>query len=218
MCEMSTPDPIHSHPDIVDFYTKHLNEFGNSSKGMGWKDDHAQLIRFVQLARVISQKEKFSINDLGCGTGRFYHFLSEQGYASYQYYGYDMLDEMIDIAKRNLLPNISVSLKKITASENMTEADYTIASGVFNVKYDSDDTDWLNYIKHTLEDMNSKSKKGFAFNLLTAYSDKEFMQSYLYYADPLFFFDFCKRNFSKNVALLHDYFQYDFTILVRKDV
>ena len=64
--------------------------------------------------------------------------------------------------------------------------------------------------------MNSKSKHAFSFNLLTKYSDKEFMQDYLYYADPLFYFDYCKRNYSKNVALLHDYYQYDFTILVRK--
>ncbi|MBM3138043.1 MAG: class I SAM-dependent methyltransferase, partial [Chloroflexi bacterium] len=29
-------------------------------------------------------------------------------------------------------------------------------------------------------------------------------------------FDYCKVNFSKNVALLHDYKLYDFTIIVRK--
>ena len=34
----------------------------------------------------------------------------------------------------------------------------------------------------------------------------------------LFFFDFCKRNFSRNVALLHDYGLYDFTIIVRKNI
>ena len=64
--------------------------------------------------------------------------------------------------------------------------------------------------------MDRASQKGFAFNMLTIYSDKEYMKDNLYYSDPLFFFDFCKRNFSKNVALLHDYYEYDFTILVRK--
>jgi hypothetical protein len=43
------------------------------------------------------------------------------------------------------------------------------------------------------------------------------MRDDLYYADPLFLFDYCKRNFAKNVALLHDYRIYDFTIIVRKD-
>jgi hypothetical protein len=56
--------------------------------------------------------------------------------------------------------------------------------------------------------------------MLTKYSDAERMAGRpdLFYGDPLFFFDFCKRNFSRNVALLHDYGLYDFTIIVRKDI
>jgi hypothetical protein len=42
------------------------------------------------------------------------------------------------------------------------------------------------------------------------------MKPELYYADPLFMFDHCKKKFSKNVALLHDYEEFDFTIIVRK--
>jgi len=42
------------------------------------------------------------------------------------------------------------------------------------------------------------------------------MREDLYYADPCFIFDYCKRNFSRNVALLHDYELYEFTIIVRK--
>jgi hypothetical protein len=68
-----------------------------------------------------------------------------------------------------------------------------------------------------LHHFNELSRKGFASNFLTGYSDAEKMRADLYYADPLSLFDYCKRNFSKNVALLHDYRLYDFTILVRKD-
>ena len=39
---------------------------------------------------------------------------------------------------------------------------------------------------------------------------------YLYYADPGRLFDLCKRRYSRNIALLHDYGLYEFTILVRK--
>jgi len=42
------------------------------------------------------------------------------------------------------------------------------------------------------------------------------MKDDLYYADPCYFFDYCKKKFSKNIALLHDYGLYEFTILVRK--
>ena len=64
--------------------------------------------------------------------------------------------------------------------------------------------------------MNKKSEHGFSFNMLTSYSDKEYMRDDLYYGDSCHFFDFCKKNFSKNVSLLHDYNLYDFTIIVRK--
>ena len=94
--------------------------------------------------------------------------------------------------------------------------DYTIASGVFNMNLETTDEEWKNYVINTIGTMNKLSKKGFSFNMLTSYSDKEFMRDDLYYADPLFFFDYCKKNFSKNIALLHDYQLYDFTIVVRK--
>jgi hypothetical protein len=94
--------------------------------------------------------------------------------------------------------------------------DFVIASGIFNVKQQASDSEWNTYILETLHHMNSFSLTGFAFNVLSAYSDKEYMRNDLYYADPLSLFDYCKRNFSKYVALLHDYPLYEFTILVKK--
>ncbi len=215
---MSIPNKgIHVGQKILDFYTQHVKDFGNSSQGVGWKDDSAQLVRFAQLIKVIQTNEKFSINDLGCGTGRFYNYLISEKYFPAAYNGYDILAEMIQMAQDSIQPDPIVSLSRIQSASDMNIADYTVASGIFNVKYEAEETEWLSQVLSTLEIMHKKSKLGFAFNLLTKYSDKEFMQAYLYYADPLFLFDYCKKNFSKNVALLHDYFQYDFTIIVRKD-
>jgi SAM-dependent methyltransferase len=214
---MSTQNrSVHVDQKIIDFYTRHLIQFGNSSKGVGWKDEHAQVVRFAQLARVFYGKQKFLVNDLGCGAGHFFDYLRSEKYTSITYHGYDILEEMIQLAKNNLSPNSKVILTKIQSADEMIVADYTVASGIFNVKYDINEKDWLDHILTTLQSVNSCSKQGFAFNLLTKYSDPEYMQPYLYYADPLLLFDFCKRNFSKEVALLHDYFMYDFTILVRK--
>jgi hypothetical protein len=84
------------------------------------------------------------------------------------------------------------------------------------MKLDADHDTWTNLIVACLQQMNEHAAKGIAFNMLTKYSDEEKMQPDLYYGDPCFFFDYCKRNFSRNVALLHDYNLYDFTILVRK--
>ncbi|RYZ15439.1 MAG: hypothetical protein EOO70_06815 [Myxococcaceae bacterium] len=65
-------------------------------------------------------------------------------------------------------------------------------------------------------EVDASSRKGFAFNCLTSYSDPPFMRDYLHYADPCFYFDLCKRTYSRQVSLLHDYGLYEFTLLVRK--
>jgi hypothetical protein len=203
-------------PEIVNFYSERLKSFGDTSQGVGWKDDRAQFVRFDQMLKIISNKSDFSINDLGCGSGRFYKYLLSENYEPTSYHGYDILDEMLQSAKKSLMPDPRVTLSKIESAKDMTLSDYTVASGTFNVRGMESEEDWLDHILSTIALMNEKSRIAFAFNLLTGYSDKQFMQPYLYYADPLYLFDYCKRNFSKNVALLHDYFQYDFTIIVRK--
>ena len=44
------------------------------------------------------------------------------------------------------------------------------------------------------------------------------MRPDLHYADPLALFDRCKRRYARDVALLHDYGLWEFTLLVRKTV
>src|SRR5262249_49746125 len=103
-----------------------------------------------------------------------------------------------------------------TDREAVAEADYTFASGVFNVKQEHSATQWQEYILSTLSDVDRVSGKGFAFNMLSSYSDRGRQRSDLFFAEHGFYFDFCKRQFSKRVALLHDYPLFEFTIAVRK--
>jgi SAM-dependent methyltransferase len=215
---MSIPNEelLFKSKEIIDFYKGHLKDHGDSAKGVGWKNEEAQIIRFKQLSKIFQGKENFSVNDFGCGTGEFYKFLLSTGCTNVFYSGYDILPEMVTAATLKVEPNDKAKFHKINSPVEIHKADYSIASGVFNVKYQATDSEWESYVLSTLGALNDKSRIGFSVNFLTSYSDKEFMQAYLYYADPLFLFDYCKKNFSKNVALLHDYDQYDFTILVRK--
>lgn len=198
------------------FYSDHLQQHGNSAQGVGWKNKEAQLIRFDQLIKVINTEGSFSINDLGCGTGDLIEYLGMR-YKTYRYYGYDVMPEMIARARQRFDDRKEVHLHQIENAGQMQVSDFTIASGIFNIRFTETDDSWLQYILATLIEMDKKSVAGFSFNILTKYSDPEFMKAELYYADPCFLFDFCKMNFSRNVALLHDYNQYDFTIIVRKN-
>lgn len=183
---------------------------------VGWKNEEVQQTRFDQLLRVIDLPKRFSVNDLGCGLGALALHLEHRGFADVTYHGYDVLPAMLTAARRRLPESPRRRFHHIAHASKMQRADFTLASGIFNLKGDTAEHAWLAYILETIASMVAKSRRGIAFNCLTRYSDPERMRTDLYYADPCFLFDFCKRNFSRNVALLHDYREYDFTILIRK--
>jgi SAM-dependent methyltransferase len=202
---------------LTEFYAAR-SEHGDSAMRMGWKSREAQTCRFDQLAKLITEpaNEEFSVNDLGCGCGDFSEYLRQKGFKGAEYKGFDVSAEMIAEARKLYGQFEGRRFCQIAESGEMSSADYTIASGIFNLKFLIPEHEWVYFIFENLNRMLEKSKKGIAFNMLTKYSDPEFKKDELYYADPLHIFDYCKRNFSKNVALLHDYQEYDFTIVVRK--
>ena len=59
------------------------------------------------------------------------------------------------------------------------------------------------------------SRRAYAFNTLTGWSDPPRMRPELFYGDPCAFFAHCKRRHARDVALLHDYGLYEWTLLVR---
>ncbi len=198
---------------VNDYYTQKIKEHGVTPRGVDWNSIESQELRFRELCSVIEANDGFSVLDFGCGYGAMLDYLAELK-KDFHYTGLDISDEMIAQAVKKHAGNQNVSWKTRLNDDELH--DYTIASGIFSVRLNAGDDEWKKYITDTLDIINKHSKKGFAFNMLTIYSDKEFMRDYLYYADPAFFFDYCKRNFSKYVALLHDYPLYEFTIIVKK--
>jgi hypothetical protein len=195
------------------FFKSAIDTYGTSPQGVNWNSEDSQRVRFAQLIKVCDLSRPFSINDYGCGCGALVEYLDEQR-ASFSYAGYDIVAKMIDEG-RALHPN-RPEVTFTTQEAELTPKDYTVESGVFNIRFDYSNDEWREYVIKTLHKMDALSTKGFSFNCLTKYSDPERMRPNLYYADPGFLFDYCKRIFARNVALLHDYDLYDFTILVRK--
>lgn len=199
--------------EVASYYGDKLAEHGATPRGVDWNGAEGQRLRFAQLARIIEPGRMFSLVDLGCGYGALFDFLQEQ-HREFTYLGIDVSQQMVAAAQRRYggEPNA----RFLTGSRPDQEADYGIASGIFNVKQERSTSEWEAYVVSTLEVLHASSRLGFAFNCLTAYSDEERKRTDLYYADPCSLFDLCKRRFSRNVALLHDYGLYEFTILVRK--
>lgn len=198
---------------VGNYYSDKILKNGATPQGVDWNSVESQELRFEMLSGVIKEDRDFSVLDYGCGFGSMYDYFKKK-YSEFNYVGFDIADEMIVAAeKRNISNKDAIWFTKLQQSQ---QCDYTIASGIFNVKLENSDSEWLEYVLDTLNTLNQHSNKGFSFNVLTKYSDKEYMKDYLYYADPLFLFDYCKTHFSRNVALLHDYNLYEFTMIVRK--
>jgi SAM-dependent methyltransferase len=198
---------------IKQYFGDKLDNYGATPQGADWNSEDSQIMRFEQLFRVCDPSSNFSIIDYGCGYGALVDFLLRK-HCRFTYSGFDILDDMVVKAKE--IHKARPYCTFTSHESELTTADYTVESGIFNIRLEYSYNEWSGYVVQTLEKMNSLSHKGFAFNMLTSYSDPPYMKPHLYYADPCYYFDYCKRHFSRNVALLHDYNLYDFTILVKK--
>lgn len=201
--------------EIENYYLEKFNTYGSTAMGVDWNSEIGQILRFEQLCRIILNEpdSKFSVLDVGCGYGALFDFLKTKK-LNFSYLGLDICSTLIDSAIARNQQNDNTTF--ICAQTVDTQVNYAIASGIFNVRLQKNNHEWIDYVKSTLDFMNEVSINGFAFNCLTSYSDSDKKKSHLFYADPCFIFDFCKKRYSKNIALLHDYGLYEFTCLVRK--
>ena len=200
---------------VADYYSEKVRQHGETAQGVDWNSAESQKTRFDQLLGVVPSKAtEYSILDYGCGYGAIIDALIERG-RPFRYVGYDVSEEMILRAKRL---HAEDSCEFTMNEDELEPSDYVVASGVLNVKLDASVAEWNEYVLETLDALHRLSLKGFAFNALTSYSDPERMRDDLFYADPSWLFDHCKRTYSGQVALLHDYGLYEFTILARKDL
>jgi SAM-dependent methyltransferase len=199
--------------DVAEYYRGKLRQFGATPAGVDWKDEASQNTRFDQLLQLVADPAR-SLVDFGCGVGALLGHMRGRGLTG-PYRGIDIEAEMIAAAATRWAEE-PAAVFEIGASPSRA-ADYAVASGIFNVRLRHDDATWQAHVLGVLAEMDRSSRLGFAFNCLTSYADADRMRSDLYYADPCFYFDLCKRSYSRHVALLHDYGLYEFTIIVRKE-
>lgn len=200
---------------IGEYYDDKLEAHGATHWAVDWHSTELQYFRFQQLLRLHENPQAgFSINDYGCGYGALITYLTECGY-QFNYVGLDVSPAMIDAARKHYPDHPNCSF--VTDDRELVPADYTVASGIFSVRLDNSNEEWLSYVLDTLNRLWEISLRGMAVSFLTTYLDAEYMREYLYYANPTFLFDHCKKHYSKQVSLLHDYGLYEFTILVRRE-
>lgn len=215
------PDGTNLHQEIALYYERRLHEHGPTPQGVDWNGAESQQLRFSQLVRILEpgydpkSTTLPTLNDLGCGYGALLTYLADIG-MHVDYEGIDISAAMVQTAQACHAGNANARFQVGAACTRI--ADYSVASGLFNVRQEAPAPLWEKFIHDTLDDLDRSSSRGFAFNCLTSYSDAEKMKPHLHYCAPEEIFRHCKARFSRHVALLHDYGLYEFTILVRKQV
>jgi hypothetical protein len=208
--------------DVLDFYRTKLSTHGATALGVGWPDPDRQAVMFDQALKVCSDSRSgirdahFSLLDYGCGYGALLQHLLANSWEIDRYVGFDLLPEMVTAGQKLFRDRTNIA--KFTGDRAaLSPADYVICTGMLNVKQGADPSGWQAYVFKALDHMWSLAKKGLAFNMLTSYSEPEKMRPDLFYGDPCLLFDYCKRSYSRQVALLHDYGLWEFTVLVRRE-
>jgi SAM-dependent methyltransferase len=197
------------------YYSGRFAEHGATARGVDWNSPESQEVRFAQLASACPRGEAFTLLDYGCGYGALLPYLRERGFAV-SYTGVDLSAEMLEHARARFAGETGVRF--LGPDAPLEKSDVVVASGIFNVRLDVDPDSWHAYVVSTVRLLSDTSRRAFAFNCLTSYSNPERMRPDLYYGDGPAFFDFAKRELAPGVALLHDYGLWEWTLIVRKEL
>ena len=198
---------------IKTLFHDYLEEYGIGSASVGWRDEARHRLRFDRLAELVRpiSDEPVTVADLGCGYGALFPYLLEQGLRIGRYVGYEVSPDMLAAARATVTDERA---EFVESSEVAEPVDYSFACGTFFNKFEADDDVWDAYVKRSLRTLAERSRRGFAFNLLSTYVD--FREPHLFYGDPKDYFDFCVREISRHVAVFHDYPPlWEWTMVVR---
>lgn len=201
------------HQRVAAYYAGKLREHGPTPRGVDWRDRESQEVRFDALLK-IADVAGASLIELGCGYGALYGYIRQTG-LGLTYAGYDIAQEMVDAAGKTY-PDAEFARLDAGALPQR-RADYCVASGIFNVRFDVPDDVWLDYIFATTDLMAAIADRGFAFNCLTSFGDRDRQEARLYYADPGEMLNRCIARYGRRASLAHGRPPYEFTVLVRHD-
>jgi len=197
-------------------YDLRLRECGPTARGVYWRDESGQRLRFEVLLGVVDLADDrggIAVNDLGCGYGALFDFIAERPFMrDGRYFGYDISEGMVREAARRIRDPRARFEQSLVATR---VADYSFVSGSYNMKLDERDRDWAAYVEANLRDLWSKTRKGLAFNMLCA-ATKSRKEHDLYYGDWKVFRNFCATELSPHVTVLRDYPLAEWTIYVHR--
>ena len=191
---------------VKKFYTNRYSLIGNKIQAVGWNSKSNQFLRFKNLLKNISLKNK-SLLDYGCGFSDLILYLKSTKNYNINYSGYDLVSNFIEQNKKKF------KLYKFYNNENFLKKkkyDYILCSGVFSLKTNGG----KEYFAQKSLYLLNRCNKGLLLNFLSSNLKKKLSKN-LYYTEAE-----VKKNFKniKNIKIkiIKFYGLHEFTIQIIK--
>lgn len=197
---------------VVEHYERKLERHGATARGMDWKDEKSQRLRFRVLSEVCPLAG-LSLHEVGAGAGHLADQLAETGSGA-RYSGSDLSAAMV-AAARARHPELRFEHVDLLRDPPAESWDVVVCSGLFAVKAGNSDEAWWQFVREMLRRMFEMCRVAVAFNLMSDFVD--YRVDELYYAKPGPVLDFCRSELSRWVTLRHDYPLHEFSVYVYRD-
>ena len=202
------------HGRIARYYTAKIERHGATPAGVDWPEARTQELRFAQLLLVCDWHDRFRLADIGCGYGALIGYLERtRPQADIDYLGVDLSETMI--AKARKLWRKAPRAEFEVGSSSPRVVDYSVASGIFNVRIDEPMRLWQRFVAETLRAMAATSRRGFAVNFLKPLPRGTDTVPELYRPQPARWAGFCESELGCRVELVRDYGLREITMLAR---
>ncbi len=151
--------------------------------------------------------------DYGCGLGYLWDYLQRQG-NKVDYTGIDMLPEFVEACRNKHGNHAHFELLDVRTPIR-EKYDVVFASGVFNLRSDTDDTRSREYALDRLEELFNAAGEVLVCDFLSSYVD--FVQEDGQHFNPGIITDFCAKRLSRRFMIRHDLLPYEFTLIAWRD-
>ncbi|WP_114944553.1 class I SAM-dependent methyltransferase [Microvirga calopogonii] len=212
MVSLHSAELDEAYRQVEQYYTQKLRRYGPSPLGVDWSCVPTQALRFRKLLTLCDFANPFSLNDLGCGYGALLDYLAlYHPQTPVDYLGIDLSPAMVRSANRRWAGE---TIRFHRGVESPRSADYSIASGIFNVMLDQPILLWEQLIEKTLAHLRRTSRKGFSVNFVHAPASGKRTRMGLYCTEPERWREFCRTHLRSHVRVIDDYGMSEFTLLV----
>ncbi len=181
---------------------------------LDWESKNAQHKRFaVFVDNFAGFIEGKSVADIGCGLGNFAQYL-DKAKIHLTYDGYDLLGEMIELAKKKTFSNIKANFYHENIFKNNAvnkKYDYIYSSGIFNLNIGNN----IEFFDRAMDTFFDIATDGICFNLLDKKSEPIFGNKYFYYDKDVVLQNIKSKYASRleNVYIVDSYIENDFSIV-----